>query len=64
MPRDDVCDACFMECERRSNGFPCSSELREWARKHREDTGFYFEELSDVRRRNAGVQLPTVEGHL
>lgn len=36
------CDACFLECARRGSRqgyYPCSPELREWAREHREDEG-------------------------
>lgn len=62
MTNDNVCDCCFMECERSRNRFPCTDDMRKWAREHRDSTGFYFEELSDARCRNPSIQLQPVEG--
>lgn len=53
------CDGCFMECPRysktyRSGGYPCSPELREWSRRHRDDpgdvNGYVFEEKGEKDR--------------
>lgn len=45
---DEVCDACFLECvptrEKLHGGYPCSKALREWAREHRYETDYYYEE--------------------
>lgn len=37
----EVCDACFLECRARNSTskFPCSEELRKWAREHRDVPG-------------------------
>ena len=40
----EVCDGCFLECEKAKWGFPCSLELRKWAREHRYETDYYYEE--------------------
>ena len=46
---EEVCTACFLECHKgdrknSSNGYPCSKELRLWARAHKNDPeGFVFE---------------------
>lgn len=40
------CDCCFLGCDanprlaaRRESPYPCSAEMREWARRHRDDPG-------------------------
>ena len=54
------CDACFLECEPRDKAvskrgeYPCSLELRMWARAHRNDKGDelgYVREVKDDRYR-------------
>lgn len=43
--RREACDACFLECAARrgTSKYPCSGELREWAREHRGDPGLVEE---------------------
>lgn len=37
-----TCDACFLECSPwgGQRQYPCSDELREWAREHRDSPGW------------------------
>ena len=37
-----TCDACFLECNPYAGNrqYPCSSELREWAREHKDSPGW------------------------
>lgn len=59
-----VCDACFLSCvaTRSCNSgkfcwhFPCSSDLREWARRHRDSPGFVAESICDVRPIDEGKE--------
>lgn len=42
---ETVCTSCFIECERGERkqascrAFPCSDDLRAWAKRHRYDKG-------------------------
>ena len=42
----EVCDACFLACVAWHGGrrYPCSDELRNWAREHRDEPGTYEED--------------------